>query len=71
MSKVIYYHTNSFPEISERDEYKLATNFGMHSPRFRICFDNYFDLVENPFTEFPTNFTSTFEELTNRRAVEL
>ena len=71
MSKVLYYHTNSFPEISQRDEYKLATNFALHSPRFRVGFDNQLDLVENPFIEFPTNFTSTFEELTNRRAIEL
>ena len=71
MSKVLYYHLNSFPEISERTEYKLATSFGLHSPRFRVGFDNQLDLVENPLTEFPTNFTSTFEELTNRRAVEL
>ena len=69
MTKVIYYYSHSFPEIMKRDEYRLATNFGLHSPRFRIGFDNQFDLVENPFTEFPTNFTSTFEELTNRRAV--
>jgi len=71
VSKVLYYHTNSFPEISQRDEYKLATNFALHSPRFRVGFDNQLDLVENPFIEFPTNFTSTFEELTNRRAIEL
>ena len=71
MSKVLYYHLNSFPEISARDEYKLATSFGLHSPRFRFGFDNQFDLIENPLTNFPTNFTSTFEELTNRRAVEL
>lgn len=71
MSKVLYYHLNSFPEISERDEYKLATNFSIHSPRFRVGFDNYFDLVDNPLPEIPANFTSTFEELTNRRAIEL
>ena len=71
MSKIIYYYLLSFPEIFERDEYRLANTFGLHSPRFRIGFDNQFNLVENPFTEFPTNFTSTFEELTNRRAVEL
>ena len=71
MSKVLYYHLNSFPEISARDEYRLAKNFGLHSPRFRIGFDNKLDLIENPLTDIPTNFTSTFEELTNRRAVEL
>ena len=71
MSKVLYYHPNSFPEISARDEYRLAKSFGLHSPRFRIGFDNKLDLIENPLTDIPTNFTSTFEELTNRRAVEL
>jgi hypothetical protein len=71
MSKILYYHLNSFPEISQRDEYRLATSFGLHSPRFRFGFDNQFDLIENPLTNFPANFTSTFEELTNRRAVEL
>ena len=83
MSKVLYYHLNSFPEISARDEYRLATSFGLHSPRFRHGFDNQLDLIENPLyasedvakyknkINFPANFTSTFEELTNRRAVEL
>ena len=72
MSKVLYYHLNSFPEISARDEYKLATSFGLHSPRFRHGFDNQLDLIENPL---PDNISpkpvGTFEELTNRRAVEL
>ena len=71
MSKVLYYHLNSFPKISQRTEYKLASFCALHSPRFRFGFDNYFDLVDNPFPEIPTNFTSTFEELTSRRAVEL
>jgi hypothetical protein len=83
VSKVLYYHLNSFPEISARDEYRLATSFGLHSPRFRHGFDNQLDLIENPLyasedvakyknkINFPANFTSTFEELTNRRAVEL
>ena len=71
MSKVLYYHLNSFPEISARDEYKLATSFGLHSPRFRYGFENQLDLIENPLIDFPTNFTSTFEELVNRRAIEL
>ena len=83
MSKVLYYHLNSFPKISARDEYKLATSFGLHSPRFRHGFDNQLDLIENPLyanedvskyknkINFPANFTSTFEELINRRAVEL
>jgi len=83
VSKVLYYHLNSFPEISARDEYRLATSFGLHSPRFRYGFDNQLDLIENPLyanedvakyknkINFPANFTSTFEELTNRRAVEL
>ena len=52
-------------------EYKLATSFGYTLHVLEFGFDNYFDLVENPLTEFPTNFTSTFEELVNRRAVEL
>jgi len=72
VSKIIYYHLNSFPEISARDEYKLATSFGLHSPRFRHGFDNQLDLIENPL---PDNISpkpvGTFEELTNRRAVEL
>ena len=71
MSKVLYYHLNSFPEISDRTEYKLASFCALHSPRFRFGFDNYFDLVDNPLPEIPTNYTSTFEELVNRRAVEL
>ena len=71
MSKVLYYHLNSFPEISDRTECKLAAFCALHSPRFRFGFDNYFDLVENPLPEIPTNYTSTFEELTNRRAIEL
>ena len=71
MSKVLYYHLNSFPEIRDRTEYKLAAFCALHSPRFRFGFDNYFDLVDNPLPEIPTNFTSTFEELVNRRAVEL
>jgi len=83
VSKVLYYHLNSFPEISQRDEYRLATSFGLHSPRFRVGFENQLDLVENPLyanedvakyknkINFPANFTSTFDELTSRRAVEL
>jgi len=71
VSKVLYYHLNSFPEISDRTEYKLASFCALHSPRFRFGFDNYFDLVDNPLPEIPTNYTSTFEELVNRRAVEL
>jgi hypothetical protein len=71
VSKVLYYHLNSFPEISDRTEYKLAAFCALHSPRFRFGFDNYFDLVDNPFPEIPTNYTDTFEELVNRRAVEL
>ncbi len=83
MSKVLYYHLNSFPEISQRDEYRLATSFGLHSPRFRVGFDNQLDLVENLLyankdvakyknkINFPANFTSTFEELTNRRGCRI
>ena len=80
MSKVLYYHLGSFPEISSRDEYKLATSFGLHSPRFRYGFDNQFDLIENPFTDFPMrsgmvqvqpSFTPTLDQLINRRAIEL
>ena len=51
MSKVLYYHLNSFPEISQRDEYRLATSFGLHSPRFRYGFDNQLDLVKNPLPD--------------------
>ena len=71
MAKVLYYFTNSFPEFCNRPEYKLATSFGLHSPRFRIGFDNKLDLIENHLIDIPTNFTSTFEEVTNRRAEEL
>ena len=46
--KVLYYHLNSFPEISQRDEYRLATSFCLHSPRFRCGFDNQLDLLKNP-----------------------
>ena len=71
MAKVLYYFTKLFPEFCNRPEYKLATSFGLHSPRFRFGFDNQLDLIDNPLTDIPTNFTSTFEELVNRRAVEL
>lgn len=83
MAKVLYYSRPHFPEFSNKPEYKLATSFGLHSPRFRHGFDNQLDLIENPLYDnedvskyknkinFPANFTSTFEELTNRRAVEL
>jgi len=69
--KVIYYSYPHFPKLNERVEYRLAKSFGLHSPRFRIGFDNHFDLIENPLPDIPTNFTSTFEKLVNRRAVEL
>ena len=72
MSKVLYYHLNSFPEISQRDEYRLATSFGLHSPRFRCGFDNQLDLVKNPL---PDNISpkpvGAFDDLVIRRATEL
>ena len=49
MSKILYYHPNFFPEISARDEYQMIKQMtGLHSPRFRIGFDNKLDLIENP-----------------------
>jgi len=57
VSKVLYYHLNSFPEISARDEYRLATSFGLHSPRFKHGFDNQLDLIENPL---PDKFSCKF-----------
>ena len=71
MAKVLYYFAKAFPEFNNRPEYKLATFCALHSPRFRFGFDNYFDLVDNPFPEIPTNYTDTFEELVIRRAREL
>ena len=71
MSKIIFWYPHSFPEIEERAEVQLATNFSIHSPRFRIGFENQLDLVENPFIDIPTNFTPTLEELINLRALEL
>jgi hypothetical protein len=71
VSKVLYYHLNSFPEISGRDEYKLATNFGLHSPRFRYGFDNQFDLIENPLPDISLKLIDVFDDLVIRRSTEL
>jgi len=83
MKKVLYYHKSPISkftfekfDIIDRPPqnfrgYELSKLCEIKSPCFRLCFDNYFDMNFEPVPEIPTNFTSTFEELVNRRAIEL
>tara|TARA_B110000503_G_scaffold93659_1_gene141232 strand:- start:231 stop:1202 length:972 start_codon:yes stop_codon:yes gene_type:complete len=71
VSKVLYYHCLSFPELVNKLEYKLANSFGILSPCFRLGFTNHFDINFDPVPDIPANFTPTFRELVNRRATEL
>tara|TARA_R110002110_G_scaffold35247_1_gene119223 strand:+ start:2 stop:2152 length:2151 start_codon:yes stop_codon:yes gene_type:complete len=71
MSKVLYYSPGFFEELTEKPEYKLAKFGGIITPCFRFGFVNSFDLNFDPLPEIPKDYNTTFEEVTNRRAIEL
>ena len=71
MSKIIYYHVKSFQDVWDAAEIKLARSFGLHSPRFRVGFKNYLDVVENPLPNILLKSTDVFDDLIIRRAAEL